>query len=59
MPLIREGRMVDAIKLCREKTGLGLAEAKDYCDAMRLLEKVGKIGSAKNRENRLMVVNAS
>lgn len=29
------GNMVNAIKLTREKTGFGLKEAKDVCDAVR------------------------
>lgn len=32
--LIRQNRKIDAIKLMREKTGLGLAEAKDAVEAM-------------------------
>ena len=32
--LIRQGRKIDAIKRVREKTGLGLAEAKDAVEAL-------------------------
>lgn len=32
---LRAGNMVSAIKLCREKTGFGLKEAKDTMDAVR------------------------
>ncbi|AQA00219.1 hypothetical protein BWQ93_18455 [Sphingopyxis sp. QXT-31] len=32
--LIRQNRKIDAIKLMRQKTGLGLAEAKDAVEAM-------------------------
>jgi hypothetical protein len=32
---MRAGEMVSAIKLCREKTGFGLKEAKDVMDAVR------------------------
>ena len=32
---IRAGRMIDAIKLYREITGVGLKEAKDACEALR------------------------
>ena len=32
--LIRQNRKIEAIKLMREKTGLGLAEAKDAVEAM-------------------------
>lgn len=32
--LIRQNRKIDAIKLMREKTGLGLAEAKDAVEAL-------------------------
>ncbi len=32
--LIRAGRKIDAIKLVRERTGLGLAEAKDTVEAL-------------------------
>lgn len=50
--LIRSGNKIEAIKLVREKTGLGLKEAKDLVDALivthdeRLPEnqKVGKTG---------------
>lgn len=31
---MRNGNMVSAIKLCREKTGFGLKEAKDIIDAV-------------------------
>ncbi len=34
--LVRAGRKIDAIKLLRERTGLGLAEAKRAIDAMEL-----------------------
>lgn len=30
--LLRAGRKIEAIKLVRERTGLGLKEAKDLCD---------------------------
>ncbi|MEV1170879.1 ribosomal protein L7/L12 [Nonomuraea sp. NPDC049784] len=33
--LIAKGQLIQAIKLVRERTGLGLKEAKDYCDALR------------------------
>ena len=33
--LIREGKMIDAIKLHRQLTGCGLREAKDAVDALR------------------------
>jgi ribosomal protein L7/L12 len=33
--LARAGRLIDAIKLHREQTGLGLKEAKDAVEAMR------------------------
>ena len=32
--LVREGRKIDAIKALRERTGLGLKEAKDLIDAL-------------------------
>jgi hypothetical protein len=32
---VRGGNIVSAIKLCREKTGFGLKEAKDVMDAVR------------------------
>lgn len=32
--LIRQHRKIDAIKLVRERTGLGLAEAKDAVEAL-------------------------
>ena len=32
---LREGRQIDAIKIHRELTGLGLKDAKDEVDAMR------------------------
>jgi ribosomal protein L7/L12 len=31
--LVERGSMIEAIKLVREKTGLGLKEAKDLVDA--------------------------
>jgi ribosomal protein L7/L12 len=34
LPLLREGRKIEAIKLLREKTGLGLRESKDHIDAL-------------------------
>lgn len=33
--LIHEGEMIEAIKLYRAEMGVGLKEAKDYCDAYR------------------------
>ena len=33
--LIIQGKMVEAIKTRRNKTGEGLKEAKEYCDALR------------------------
>lgn len=33
--LIRDGKFIEAIKDCRSRTGLGLKEAKDLCDAYR------------------------
>lgn len=33
--LVREGRKIEAIKLYRTQTGLGLKEAKDYVDGLR------------------------
>ena len=35
---VRGGNIVSAIKLCREKTGFGLKEAKDVMDAVRTRE---------------------
>jgi ribosomal protein L7/L12 len=32
--MIRKGRIIDAIKYCREHTGLTLKEAKDLCEAI-------------------------
>ena len=32
--LVRQGRKIEAIKLYREKTGVGLKEAKDAVDRM-------------------------
>jgi ribosomal protein L7/L12 len=32
--LLAQGRAIEAIKLCRERTGLGLKEAKDRVDAV-------------------------
>jgi ribosomal protein L7/L12 len=32
--LVADGRQIEAIKLVREHTGLGLKEAKDYVDAL-------------------------
>ena len=33
--LIAKGELIKAIKLVRERTGLGLKEAKNYCEAVR------------------------
>lgn len=33
--LVAAGQHIEAIKLVRSETGLGLKEAKDLCDAMR------------------------
>ncbi|QQS13311.1 MAG: ribosomal protein L7/L12 [Rhodospirillales bacterium] len=33
--LVAEGRLMEAVKLVRERTGMGLKEAKDYVDALR------------------------
>jgi len=33
--LIKEDRFIQAIKIYREYTGLGLREAKDFCDNLR------------------------
>ncbi len=33
--LVRQGQLIEAIKLYRERTGVGLKEAKDYVDALR------------------------
>jgi ribosomal protein L7/L12 len=35
LKLRAEGKTIDAIKLVRERTGIGLKEAKDVVDAMR------------------------
>lgn len=32
--LVQQGKKIDAIKLCRERTGLGLKEAKDAVEAL-------------------------
>ena len=34
--LVQSGRQIDAIKLYRELTGVGLAEAKDAVERIRL-----------------------
>ena len=34
MELVREGKKIEAIKAYREKTGAGLAEAKQYIDSL-------------------------
>lgn len=35
MPIIRSGRLIEAIKQFRNLTGAGLKEAKDYCTKLR------------------------
>jgi ribosomal protein L7/L12 len=35
LPLVREGRKIEAIKLHREQTGLGLRESKEYVEALQ------------------------
>ena len=39
--LINSGRKIDAIKLLREHTGLGLAEAKDMVDEYERRYRLG------------------
>jgi hypothetical protein len=34
LSLMREGKKIPAVKLCREQTGLGLKEAKDYVESL-------------------------
>ncbi len=34
LELMRRGKKIDAIKLFREETGLGLKEAKDFIDSL-------------------------
>ena len=34
LDLVRDGRKIEAIKLYREETGVGLKEAKDYIDSL-------------------------
>ena len=40
LPLLREGRKIEAIKLYRERTGVGLKEAKDAVDALEAREGI-------------------
>lgn len=43
MALVESGRMISAIKAVRARTGIGLKDAKDKCDAYRMAwEKAGK-----------------
>jgi ribosomal protein L7/L12 len=35
IPLLREGKEIEAIKVYREHTGVGLAEAKDEIDRLK------------------------
>lgn len=45
--LVKEGKHIEAIKLIREQSGLGLKEAKDAADALReslgMKPKVGRV----------------
>ena len=34
LDLVREGRKIEAIKVYREETGVGLKEAKDFIDSL-------------------------
>lgn len=34
LPLLRAGRKIEAIKLCRQEMGCGLKEAKDYVELL-------------------------
>lgn len=34
--LMRQGKKIDAIKLYREETGVGLKEAKDFVESLKL-----------------------
>lgn len=36
IPLLKVDRKIQAIKLCRELTGMGLKEAKEACEAIQL-----------------------
>lgn len=40
--MLKEGRKIEAIKLCREATGLGLMEAKNQIDELHLRLEMGQ-----------------
>jgi ribosomal protein L7/L12 len=42
------GSKVEAIKMCRQETGWGLKEAKDYCDALDGTALVSPVGEMKS-----------
>ncbi len=41
LSLLKQGRKIEAIKLYREKTGVGLKEAKDFIDALAADQHIG------------------
>lgn len=48
--LIEEGRIVDAIKHCRNCTGAGLKEAKEMIDKLGVLLALGGVSGVSKRE---------
>lgn len=46
--LYASGSKVEAIKMCRQETGWGLKEAKDYCDALDGTAPVSPVGEMKS-----------
>lgn len=48
--MIEEGRIVDAIKHCRNCTGAGLKEAKEMIDKLGVLLALGGVSGVSKRE---------
>ena len=45
LSLMREGKKIPAIKLCREQSGIGLKAAKDYVESLAKEHGVASTGS--------------
>lgn len=53
MELIEQGRMLDAVKMQRQQTGMGLKESKDYVDDLKKKMTIIKDITMKEFENTL------
>ena len=46
LSLIREGKKIPAVKLCRKQTGMGLKEAKDYVESLAKKHDVAAVAGS-------------